>query len=205
VCVLIKPKREDEARLFDEFARSLKKGNPASEGKARRARRSRDFDRHDNTQGEYTDVANHSEDERFEDEFERRMITKNPYDNISEETELLREVKDISDELNMLKNLAEDQEDVWKQVWKDEHKPDSGFTHEIPSDIKGEIEEMIKEADFVQQAINALLDLKQKQANIVEAKYTRKQSDDTAVQGDTIMVFTVVTILFVSLVCLVNI
>ncbi|KAJ5882526.1 ankyrin [Penicillium soppii] len=157
------------------------------------------------TVGEYTDVANHSEDERFEDEFERRMITKNPYDNISEETELLREVKDISDELNMLKNLAEDQEDVWKQVWKDEHKPDSGFTHEIPSDIKGEIEEMIKEADFVQQAINALLDLKQKQANIVEAKYTRKQSDDTAVQGDTIMVFTVVTILFVSLVCLVNI
>jgi Mg2+ and Co2+ transporter CorA len=142
-----------------------------------------------------------SEEQVSEDELEKEN-TKNPYDNISEETELLREVKDISDELNMLKNLSEDQEDVWKQVWKDRKNQDATFTYDSPSEIKAEIEEMIKDAEFVQQAIDTLLDLKQKQANIVEAKYTRKQSDDTAVQGDTIMVFTVVTILFVSSNCL---
>lgn len=57
---------------------------------------------------------------------------------------------------------------------------------------------MVKEAEFVQKAIDMLLDLKQKQANIVEAEFARKQSEDTAKQSDTIMVFTVVTILFVS-------
>lgn len=43
-----------------------------------------------------------------------------------------------------------------------------------------------------------LLDLKQKQANIIEAESSRKQSEDTAKQSDTITVFTLVTILFVS-------
>lgn len=57
---------------------------------------------------------------------------------------------------------------------------------------------MVKEAEFVQKAIDMLLDLKQKQANIVEAEFARKQSEVTAKQGGTIMVFTVVTILFVS-------
>jgi Mg2+ and Co2+ transporter CorA len=158
------------------------------------------LDQHDTARSENVKVTRLSDGQDIEDELEKRESTKNPYDNISEETELLREVKDISDELNMLKNLAEDQEDVWKKIWKDGQNPDATFTYDTPSEIKAEIEEMIKEADFVQQAIDTLLDLKQKQANIVEAKYTRKQSDDTAVQGDTIMVFTMVTILFVSFV-----
>lgn len=98
----------------------------------------------------------------------------------------------------MLKNLAEDQEGVWKQFWVPGTTPRTTYTYDTPSEIKGEIEEMIKEAEFVQQAIDTLLDLKQKQANITEAQYTRKQSDDTATQSDTVMVFTVVTILFVS-------
>ncbi|KAJ5214905.1 ankyrin [Penicillium chermesinum] len=122
----------------------------------------------------------------------------NPYHDIAREAELLREVKDISDELNMLKNLAEDQEGVWKQFWVPGTTPRTTYTYDTPSEIKGEIEEMIKEAEFVQQAIDTLLDLKQKQANITEAQYSRKQSDDTATQSDTVMVFTVVTILFVS-------
>ena len=42
---------------------------------------------------------------------------------------------------------------------------------------------MVKEA--VHKAIDMLLDLKQKQANIVEAEFSRKQSEDTAKQSDT--------------------
>lgn len=40
----------------------------------------------------------------------------NPYFDIKKETAGLREVKDIYDELNMLKFLAEAQETVWKQA-----------------------------------------------------------------------------------------
>jgi hypothetical protein len=57
---------------------------------------------------------------------------------------------------------------------------------------------MIKEAEVVQKSIGTLLDHKQKQANTMEAKSTRKQAQDTAKQTDTIVIFTVVTIVFVS-------
>lgn len=64
----------------------------------------------------------------------------------------------------------------------------------------------MNEAKSVQRAIEMLLDLKQKQANILEAEWTRqqsvesrKQSVQTTKQGETIMVFTVVTIVFVGL------
>ncbi|KAJ5972814.1 uncharacterized protein N7479_002732 [Penicillium vulpinum] len=126
----------------------------------------------------------------------KRRDTYNPYGDIAGETELLREVKDICDELNMLKSLALDQENVWKQIWRDGSNPDATFTYDTPSEVKKEITEMVKEAEFVQQAIDMLLDLKQKQANIVETEFSRKQSEGTARQSDTIMAFTVVTILF---------
>lgn len=57
---------------------------------------------------------------------------------------------------------------------------------------------MIKETETVQKSLEALLDLKQKQANINEAKSVREQSHAAAKQADTIMVFTAVTVLFVS-------
>ena len=42
------------------------------------------------------------------------------------------------------------------------------------------------------------MDLKQKQASLAEAYYARESARDTARQGKTVIVFTVVTILFVS-------
>jgi hypothetical protein len=51
-------------------------------------------------------------------------------------------------------------------------------------------------ADFPE--INHLVDLKQKQANIDEAISARLQAEDTARQGTVILVFTIVTIVFVS-------
>jgi hypothetical protein len=42
------------------------------------------------------------------------------------------------------------------------------------------------------------MDLKQKQASLIEALYARESARDTARQGKTIIVFTVVTIIFVS-------
>jgi hypothetical protein len=42
------------------------------------------------------------------------------------------------------------------------------------------------------------MDLKQKQASLTEALYARESARDTARQGKTVIVFTVVTIIFVS-------
>lgn len=41
------------------------------------------------------------------------------------------------------------------------------------------------------------MDLKQKQASLAEARYARESARDTARQGKTVIVFTVVTIIFV--------
>lgn len=98
----------------------------------------------------------------------------------------------------MLKALAENQEDVWKQIWIDECDPQPIFPHQTPSQIKTEIESLMSEVMSVEKAIGTLLNLKQKQANIMEAQFAREQSEETARQSVTIMVFTVVTILFVS-------
>jgi hypothetical protein len=43
------------------------------------------------------------------------------------------------------------------------------------------------------------MDLKQKQASLAESWYARAAARDTARQGKTVIVFTVVTILFVSI------
>lgn len=121
------------------------------------------------------------------------------YGNISKEADLLRLVKDICDELHILKNLAEDQEDVWKQFLGREKNASRVFNYYTPTEVRFDIEEMIQEAESVQDAFHTLLDLRQKQANIEEARYARRQSEETRKQSQTIMVFTVITILFVSL------
>lgn len=47
--------------------------------------------------------------------------------------------------------------------------------------------------------VNPLLDLKQKYASVFEARFARQQATAAAQQGQTIMVFTIVTIIFVRL------
>ncbi|KKK12297.1 hypothetical protein ARAM_001383 [Aspergillus rambellii] len=120
------------------------------------------------------------------------------YHNILQEAELLREIKDIRDELNILIALAVDQETVWKQLFQLEDLDNRQFHACTPSLIKEDLEDMASEAKTVQESLDSLLDLKQKQASIKEAETGRKQAEDTGKQANTIMVFTVVTIIFVS-------
>ncbi|KAL4883005.1 hypothetical protein BJY04DRAFT_216723 [Aspergillus karnatakaensis] len=137
----------------------------------------------------------------------------NEHQDITEETELLQEIKDICDELNILKNLAEDQERVWRVACKSKLASHSLSTYTTPTEVKDNIMEMIHEAKVVRQSIDSLLDLKQKQANLIEARFARQQAENTAKQAETtarqaensarqseiIMVFPMVTIVFLPL------
>lgn len=108
-------------------------------------------------------------------------------------------IKNIWDEWQILRNLAEDQEDVWIQFLGREKNISRVFNYHTLKRVKFDIVEMIQEAKAVQYAFHTLLKLRQKQANIEEARYARRQSEETRKQSQTIMVFTVITILFVSL------
>ncbi|KAJ6177983.1 hypothetical protein N7519_008444 [Penicillium mononematosum] len=192
--------RDKESHLFDVFQKSLDDVATDNEGQES----SNEFSNQSPTEAKGPGESQNDKKEpgpvgrlfKSKPKAWKGRDTYSPYGNIAGETELLREVKDICDELNTLKSLAVDQEGVWNQVWKNGSNQEATFTYNTPFEVRKEITEMVKEAEFVQKAIDMLLDLKQKQANIVEAEFARKQSEDTAKQSDTIMAFTVVTILF---------
>ncbi|USP75865.1 ankyrin repeat and protein kinase domain containing protein 1 [Curvularia clavata] len=131
---------------------------------------------------------------------------------IGAETDLLAEIKDIRDELNMIAKVLEDQRSVLPDmeasitdIYREEHKNQQDLKRRfrdllktIDTHIK-DLERMDKQAKRIYDSITDLLDLKQKHANAFEARFARDQAAGTARQSQTIMVFTIVTIIFLPL------
>ena len=133
---------------------------------------------------------------------------------IGEETALLREVKDIQDELLMISLVLEQQESVlpnlkeiilssYPGTQSTARKRRTAHTFEeqqstVQEPIK-DIKRMHEQAKRIYSSVTDLLDVKQKHANAIEARYAREQASDTARQGQTIMVFTIVTVIFLPL------
>jgi ankyrin repeat protein/Mg2+ and Co2+ transporter CorA len=131
---------------------------------------------------------------------------------IGAETDLLAEVKDIHDELNMIVKVLGDQNVVHRSletsvtgIYKEEHKNQQelkkrfgDMSNMIDTHIR-DLERMKTQAERIYKSITDLLDLKQKHANAFEARFARDQAAGTARQSQTIMVFTIVTIIFLPL------
>jgi len=131
---------------------------------------------------------------------------------IGAETDLLAETKDIRDELNMIAKVLEDQRSVIPDletsitdIYREEHKSQADLKRRFKEQIKTidvhlkDLERMDKQAERIYKSITDLLDLKQKHANAFEARFARAQAAGTARQSQTIMVFTIVTIIFLPL------
>jgi hypothetical protein len=133
--------------------------------------------------------------------------------NIAPEAKLLVECKDIQDELGILTTILRQQKTVL-------HDMERALKHTggIPDDTKREelvakisqqqrsidlcmmdLNRMDKQAESVNSNLTQVLDLKQKHANALEARFQRDQAQDTARQGQTIMIFTIVTIVFLPM------
>ncbi|KAI1822727.1 hypothetical protein F4861DRAFT_373459 [Xylaria intraflava] len=141
-------------------------------------------------------------------------------DGILEEIELLKEVKDILDELNIIKAVLLDQREILTAAFETLEQWDQRIyfgrqrakktTHlgELLAyyqrfgkldTIGMEVAKLIHDAGQTRENINHLLDLRQKHANLSEAISARTSSENTARQGRTILVFTVVTIIFLPI------
>lgn len=131
---------------------------------------------------------------------------------IGAETDLLAETKDIRDELNMISKVLEDQKAVLPDlemsitdIYREEHKSQQELKRRFREQLKTidihlkDIDRMDKQAERIYKSITDLLDLKQKHANAFEARFARDQAAGTARQSQTIMVFTIVTIVFLPL------
>lgn len=131
---------------------------------------------------------------------------------IGVETRLLAEIKDIRDELNMIRMVLKYQEQKlpdFADVLIDElgKKSDEAFEIRIRSKEQlkivkmhvDDIERMDRQAASIYANLLSLLDLKQKHANAFEARFGRDQAAFSARSSKTIMVFTIVTIVFLPL------
>ncbi|KAK5636449.1 hypothetical protein RRF57_012161 [Xylaria bambusicola] len=137
---------------------------------------------------------------------------------IGVETSLLAEIKDIRDELNIIMGILESQLQTITDLERfvtDEVRGEGSrrTTDAVVSDIKrrtGEqkrgleakqkdVSRMDRQAWSLYDGLTDLLDLKQKHSNALEARFAGDQAVIAAKQGQTIMVFTIVTIIFLPL------
>ncbi|KAG9229895.1 hypothetical protein BJ875DRAFT_386354 [Amylocarpus encephaloides] len=154
-----------------------------------------------------------TEDEthNFEDFLRGPMFVDKLLD-IGRETNLLAETKDIRDELNMIKKVLEDQQSVLPtletsiiDIYKDENRSQQEVKKRFADQLKivsthiKDIDRMDKQAERIYDSITDMLDLKQKHANAFEARFARDQATSTARQSQTVMVFTIVTIVFLPM------
>ena len=131
---------------------------------------------------------------------------------VGNETNLLKETKDIQDELSMIKMVLEYQIHVSTELEsalrvvnnraglqfhaiKDKFADDR---KNIFNPIK-DIDRMDRQTARIYSSIAHLLDLKQKHANVLEARFSRDQAAGAARQGRVTMVFTVFTVVFLPL------
>ncbi|KAI1419254.1 hypothetical protein F5Y12DRAFT_278246 [Xylaria sp. FL1777] len=120
----------------------------------------------------------------------------NNWASISSAADLLDEVKDILDELMILKTLVSQQGSVWQDLVGNDPKRDNARG---PAYTLRTIEEMIKMADRVQVSVKDILDLEQNAINIDQAIESTRQGTESARQGTILMSFTIVTVLFTPL------
>ncbi|KAI1637889.1 hypothetical protein F4809DRAFT_660759 [Biscogniauxia mediterranea] len=151
--------------------------------------------------------------------------------NINPEGDLLKECKDIMDEIHILIKIESQQQMVMetyvqhikKRLWArdpeeevDSFRPaDSGVgrwtlsaqrtlhrAEVLLEDIHKRIQDLqslLRNAEDTSKALKDLLTLKQQQAGVIEAREAVKSASETVRQGQSIMLFTSVTIIFLPL------
>ncbi|KAJ5037252.1 uncharacterized protein L3040_007429 [Drepanopeziza brunnea f. sp. 'multigermtubi'] len=175
------------------------------------------FVEHGTTEAEIKHESNYMNWDREEEKFKMEELMRNPpfidkLLDIGQETDLLAETKDIRDELNMIakvlddqKNVLPDLQDAVSEIYRDEQKSQQEVKKRFRDQLKTidvhlkDIERMDRQAERIYKSITDMLDLKQKHANAFEARFARDQAAGTARQSQTIMVFTIVTIIFLPL------
>ncbi|KAI1079005.1 hypothetical protein F5B20DRAFT_591008 [Whalleya microplaca] len=122
---------------------------------------------------------------------------------ITEEVKHLEEIKDICDELKMIQRVLEDQEIVLKKYSKAKNSKLDKDVLDSLSFRQLKAARLYNEAESVGNSLRNLLDLKQKQGNLNEARDMRKLADaaekrdlDGKTQSQLLFVFTFVTVIY---------
>ncbi|KAJ5823858.1 Mitochondrial substrate/solute carrier [Penicillium robsamsonii] len=122
-----------------------------------------------------------------------------------EDLSVLLELRDIEDELSTILKLLDQQDAVIKGMVKYfDSRGGYGMSfldtaQERIDEYRAQINEMKDSSHQTQKSVETLLDLKQKQANVDEAKMTRWQAEVAQTQSRAVMVFTIFSVVFLPL------
>ena len=207
---------DDEIKLFKRFREDSKNASvwlrepPSNRNFAQRKKKKKKAAQEARHESEYKTIK-HADDATYtsDDDFVENLL------DIGRETALLEEIKDIQDELDMLSLVFERQaqvlpsiEDALVAICKQEQWPTPVIQkfgkafqdhQKTISHPQKDIQRMERQAGRMYNSINNLLDLKQKHANAIEARYAREQTYGASRQTKTLMVFTIVTVIFLPL------
>ncbi|KAI8624929.1 hypothetical protein F5Y19DRAFT_452367 [Xylariaceae sp. FL1651] len=195
-----------ESQLFSRFNRASAQSAQWLQRHRRRRRTSR------SAHLRLSDSDHEHGEEDSTDQFPDALL------DIGVETSLLAEIKDIRDELNIIMGILDAQLQTveYLEGFVIEELRGEGSrrtTDTVVSEIRRRANEQKRGLDARQKDISRmdnqalslyhgltdLLDLKQKHSNALEARFAGDQAVIAAKQGQTIMVFTIVTIVFLPL------
>lgn len=200
-----------EAKRFQEFSRASEQASIWLRSHKKPNKILRNLEVESKVHHHVAKRIDKSESNEYDDpdtEFIDKLLDVGP------ETDLLAEIKDIRDELDILKMVLRHQEnllpDLQKAITTLYHDDRSlGAIRKVTrtfeeqektiSNPLKDIERMEEQAKRIYESIRDLLDLKQKHANAFEARFAREQALGAQRQGQTIMVFTIVTVIFLPL------
>ncbi|KAI8934166.1 hypothetical protein NX059_008919 [Plenodomus lindquistii] len=122
---------------------------------------------------------------------------------IREEIKLLVEIKDIRDEINIIMTVFGIQRTLLEQMlahanYSSAFRGSSAAAKIVQLNVE-DFTRMDTQARTIQEKLNTLMDLKQKAANAWEARESRETTVAASKQGNTVLVFTIVTIVFLPL------
>ena len=127
---------------------------------------------------------------------------EDPAFSISIETSLFSQIKDIIDELDCVDYILNRQEEVVRALTRTQKTQKSRSLRTV-SDIVTERRKtwhgISLTARVAYNEIQAQMDLKQKQSSLAEARTSRYQVEDSARHGRIMLLFTVVTIVFLPM------
>ncbi|RYP19095.1 hypothetical protein DL766_008540 [Monosporascus sp. MC13-8B] len=129
---------------------------------------------------------NFTKDEENNGFHENGSSTTEPKTSISEPARLLCKIKDLQDELHILRVVVSHQQDVLKEL-----EPGRAGDRTKAAQIIHDIDEMDKYVKRIYTAVNATLSLEQNKLAVI-------YSNEAVQQGRALVVFTIATVFFVS-------
>ena len=151
-------------------------------------------------------------DDDSDDDDEEPLFVDSLLD-VGKETTLLAQCRDAQDKLDMIRNVLENQTDVLREMQNTMLQDLAASAEQRRANLLKKFDQLRKKVEDHRQdvarmreiarqtyeKILPLLDLKQKHANAFEARFARDQAASTARQGQVVMVFTIVTIIFLPM------